>query len=141
MIDVVFLLLIFFLVSAKWRPREDFLPLRIAGAVGNMSVTARPAPLIVYIRQLPGGCAISVGQSKAVTVRDGNIQAGLQRFSQELSSVIKRQKRYADDPIEIICDGKLKWQYLAGIYNCIYGSGLTDITFQMTESEIDGEGL
>ena len=44
------------------------------------------------------------------------------------------QKRYATDPVEIICAAKVKWGDLAKINNVLYGMGLTDITFQMTES-------
>jgi len=35
--------------------------------------------------------------------------------------------------VEIICQPKVKWEYLAKIYNTFYGAGLTDITFAMTE--------
>jgi len=49
MIDIIFLLLIFFLVAAKWRPAESFLPFKLpVGAAGNQAVV-RPEPLVIEI--------------------------------------------------------------------------------------------
>jgi hypothetical protein len=47
------------------------------------------------------------------------------------------QKRYASDPVEIICASEVKWEYLAKIYNIFIGMGFTDITFRMTEQASD----
>ena len=52
---------------------------------------------------------------------------------EQTKQCLLEQKRYASDPVEIVCAAKVKWENLAKIYNVLYGMGLTDITFQMTE--------
>lgn len=47
MIDMIFLLLIFFLVAAKFRPEEDFLPLQMPAAAGEQQRTGKPEPLVI----------------------------------------------------------------------------------------------
>jgi hypothetical protein len=45
---------------------------------------------------------------------------------------MEQQKRFATDPIEIVCDGKVRWEQVVKIYNLLYGAGASDITFAMT---------
>ena len=52
---------------------------------------------------------------------------------EEIEKCLLAQKRYAADPIEIVCAPEVKWGHLAKIYNVFFGTGLTDITFRMTE--------
>jgi len=49
MIDMVFLLLIFFLVAAKWRPQEDFLPFQLPLAHAQEQRIGKPEPLMIHI--------------------------------------------------------------------------------------------
>ena len=55
MVDMVFLLLIFFLVAAKWRPEEDFLPFQLATAQAQDARLGRPEPLVIQIRATQTG--------------------------------------------------------------------------------------
>ena len=133
MIDLIFLLLIFFLVSAKWRPQEDFLPFQLPTAQGQSQGPARPEPLEIYIFAAETGCQVQVGRDHTVQIENENIEANLIALMEKISAYLLEQKRYAEDPIEIICDAQVKWEHLAKIYNLFYGAGLTDITFRMTE--------
>jgi hypothetical protein len=51
----------------------------------------------------------------------------------KMNECMLAQKRFAGDPVEIICGPDVKWEHLARIYNLFFGAGLTDITFRMTE--------
>ena len=136
MIDMIFLLLIFFLVAAKWSPQEDFLPLQLpvanAGTVAQNTV--KPEPLIIQITPTSTGCRVQIGLSHSVDIPSQNPEQALASLMEQTKLCLSEQKRYASDPVEIICAGKVKWENLAQIYNVLYGMGLTDITFQMTES-------
>jgi len=136
MIDMIFLLLIFFLVAAKWSPQEDFLPLQLpvasAGTVAGPAI--KPEPLIIQITQTNSGCHVQIGSSRAVNIQSQNPEQDLASLMEQTKQCLLEQKRYASDPVEIVCAGKVKWENLARIYNILYGMGLTDITFQMTES-------
>jgi biopolymer transport protein ExbD len=133
MIDIIFLLLIFFFVAARWRPSEDFLPFRLSAAHTRSLPIGKPEPLIISIAAIEGGCEVRIGRLQTVRIEDENIEANLAVLMQELNNCLLAQKRFATDPIEIVCEPELKWDHLAKIYNLFFGAGLTDITFRMTE--------
>ncbi len=133
MIDMTFLLLIFFLVAAKWRPKEDFLPFQLPTARGQTLRIGKPEPLIIQIAATHTGCEVQVGQSQTVAVENQTIEENLAMLTRQISDTLVEQKRYAADPVEIICAPDVKWDHLAKIYNLLYAMGLTDITFRMTE--------
>lgn len=133
MIDIVFLLLIFFLVAARWRPAEDFLPLQLPAAQAQTRQLGKPEPLVMHIFATEAGCSVQIARLQTIEIQDRTVEADLSIFREKLNEILIEQKRLADDPIEIICDQEVKWQYLAKIYNGFYGAGLTDITFTMTQ--------
>lgn len=133
MIDMIFLLLIFFLVAAKFRPQEDFLPLQLPVANAQNQTIGKPEPLTIHISSTNSGCLVKIGQFHAVQIENDNIEAGLAVLMEKTRDCLLAQKRFADDPVEIICNADVKWEHLAKIYNLFYGTGMTDITFEMTE--------
>lgn len=131
MIDMIFLLLIFFLVTARWRPQEDFLPFKLPTAEAGAMV--RPEALEVDISATAEGCLVRIGRSEVVRIEDPNIGQGLAALMEKMEGRLRAEKRYSGDPVEIICSPEVRWEHLAKIYNLFYGAGLTDITFRMTE--------
>jgi biopolymer transport protein ExbD len=138
MIDMIFLLLIFFLVAAKWRPQEDFLPLQLPAAQARPSALGKPEPLILHIFATKTGCKVQIGQLQTVGIENQTIEANLAALMEKINECMFTQKRFASDPVEIVCERQVKWEHLAKIYNILYGAGLTDITFQMTEQPNNG---
>ncbi len=138
MIDIIFLLLIFFLVTAKWRPEESFLPFQLPTANAAHSQFGKAEPLVINISATIGGCKVRIGGAGAIEINDANIEADLVAMMEELSNCIIEQRRLASDPIEINCGPSVKWEHLAKIYNLFFGAGLTDITFAMTEHPQNG---
>ncbi|MCK4293710.1 MAG: biopolymer transporter ExbD [Planctomycetes bacterium] len=133
MIDMIFLLLIFFLVTAKWRPQEDFLPFQLPAAQAQDAVLGRPEALEIHIFATQIGCRVQIGQLHTVQIDNETIDANLALLMDKIAESLRTQKRFAGDPVEIICGPEVKWEYLAKIYNLFFGAGLTDITFRMTE--------
>ena len=134
MIDMIFLLLIFFLVAAKWRPAEDFLPFQLGTAGARPVGLVRPEPLIIQIIAAEAGCRVQIGRPpNTVNIEAKTIEADLVTLAQKVQETLVLQKRYGSDPVEIVCGPQVKWEHLAKIYNTFYGAGLTDITFRMTE--------
>ncbi len=133
MIDMIFLLLIFFLVAAKFRPQEDFLPFQLPLAHTQQQTIGKPEPLIIHISATPSGCLVRISQLHTVQIENKNIEADLVVLMEKTKDCLLAQKRLATDPIEIVCTPDVKWQHLAKIYNLLYGAGLTNITFEMTE--------
>jgi len=133
MIDMIFLLLIFFLVAAKWRPQEDFLPVQLPAAGTQPSNVGMPEPLMIYIRPAENGCKVQIGLSESLLIRNDNAEADFSALMDNIQQCLAAQKRVAADPVEIVCDPLVKWEHLTKVYNILLGAGLTNITFATTE--------
>ena len=138
MIDMVFLLLIFFLVTAKWRPPEHFLPLKLPVAEAIEQSIGKAEPLVIRITEIPKGCMVQLGHYETVQIKNETLESDLVALLDKLNTCLAAQKRYVSDPIEIVCAPGVKWDHIAKIYNMFYGVGLNDITFEMTEQKKDG---
>lgn len=135
MIDLVFLLLIFFLVISKFRPREDFIPLNLPAQEAGMISVGKPEPLVIKISGSEGGCVVWVGDEKQVNIAEESMQADLAGLSGEIEAVLLEQRRNVSDPVEILCEPDIKAQYWVRVCNLLYGLNITDITFPFTQAE------
>jgi len=135
MIDMLFLLLIFFLVAAKWRPQENFLPFRLSPptATAQGPQPGRPEPMPIYITAIDNGCEIRIGRLPPIKIEDKKFEEDLAGFPEQMQKALTGEKRTVSDPVEIICSPKVKWEHLAKIYNLFFGSGISDITFRTAE--------
>ena len=133
MIDMIFLLLIFFLVAARWRPVENFLPFQLPAAQAQDHRVGKPEPLIIYICATENGCEVRAEQLQPVRIENQDVEENLAVLMEKIRDYMLAQKRFVSDPVEIVCEPEVKWQYVAKIYNMFFGAGLTDITFAMTE--------
>ncbi len=139
MIDVIFLLLLFFLVAARWRPDEKFLPFQLPVASAGQVIVGKAEPLVIRISDRPQGCAVQIADLEAIEIKEGTVEADLAGMMERLRECMQSQKRYTSDPLEMVVGADVKWDYLAKVYNLFYGAGLTDITFAMTEPGEDVE--
>jgi biopolymer transport protein ExbD len=132
MIDMVFLLLLFFLVAVRWRPQEDFIPLNIPSVEAASIGLARPEPMQIHIRATADGCQVDIAQAQSVQINEQTMETNLAELMEKIRLVLLEQKRLADDPVEIICEPDVKSQYWVRICNVLYGMKITDITFAVT---------
>lgn len=128
LIDMIFLLLLFFLVSGQFGPREDALPLRLPE--NDTGLAPATQPLAVSVEQYGRRCRVRFA---AETVEFGGetVLSDMDVLMNRLIATVRRQKRTTADPIEVICAPDVKWEHLARIYNVLFGAGLTNITFRM----------
>lgn len=133
MIDMVFLLLIFFLVAAKWRPQEEFLPIKLPSAQAEQAAIGRAEPLQIQISSKEDGCIVQIGQIESVEINEKNVNENLAFLAQKITEVLSSQNRFASDPVEIVCQSNVKSDWWIKIYNVLCGLKLTDITFTMTQ--------
>ncbi len=132
MIDVIFLLLTFFVLTAKFRTPEQFLPIHLATADAAVEHFGPIEPLTISISGADEGCLIDIGGLASVQVEGERYADGLVDFAGKLAEVLSIQKRTASDPIELRCGEHVKWDQLVKIYNVLQAAGISDITFQMT---------
>ena len=134
MIDMIFLLLIFFLLTARFRPMENFLPLQLdLSSPAEAGRSALVEPLMVHIFSSDNGCEVTLGGNVTVDIAKTEPEAGLALLMDKLVLSLQQQKRTSGDPVEIVCDGNVEWENLARVYNILFGMGITDITFRMTD--------
>jgi len=135
MIDVVFLLLIFFLVAGNWRAEEDFLSMQLSQSHISAVEVASVSPLLVEISEAKNGCEIRIEQQNPVRIDERAIEQGLAEFMDALQTKLQGSGRFLSDPVQIVCGDEVRWDYVAKIYNVMCGLGLSDITFSMTGRE------
>lgn len=133
MIDMLFLLLIFFLLTMQFRPVESYLPFQLPAAGAESPPIGKAEPLSLNLTSRGDGCRIQIGHTKAIAIDANSIDADLTTVANRLAAVLKEQKRTAADPVEFVCDRGVEWQYIAKLYNILYGMGIKDITFRMTD--------
>lgn len=132
LIDVIFLLLIFFFVSLRFKPLESYLPAGLPAAASGPSA-AVVEPLLIRVTGSGGGCKIQFGQNAAIQVSAATVDVDMAAAVQSLQAVMIRQKRTIGDPVELIFDNKVRWDYTAKIYNLLFGLGIKDITFRLND--------
>jgi biopolymer transport protein ExbD len=133
MIDMLFLLLIFFLMTMQFRPAESYLPFQLPGEGAATSHIGKAEPLTLNLMARGDGCRIQIGHTKAIAIDSNSIDADLTAVANRIAAVLKDQKRTAADPVEFVCDRGVEWQYIAKLYNILFGIGIKDITFRMTD--------
>ncbi len=136
MIDVIFLLLTFFVLTARFRSPEQFLPILLSSANAGEAASRFIEPLEIYISATENGSNLEFGAGnkfESVSIEHGRVNESLALFAEELRDMFESQKRTADDPIEIRCDDDLKWDHLVKIYKILYGMGAGNITFVINQ--------
>jgi biopolymer transport protein ExbD len=124
MIDVIFLLLTFFVITAKFRKPEDSV----------QSVRGRIVePLIVEITDRADGCSVRVGAEEEIILSEETPEMGLAAMASALDRVCRAQGRTGEDPIELICHDEVSWDFVVKVYDVLTAMGAVNISFVMTE--------
>jgi biopolymer transport protein ExbD len=126
MIDVVFLLLIFFISTTTLKRAEGVLPSRLPRQSGLASEVAPPiTPIVVHVRQTgpgPGDYALRV-ESFVDTPTTFN---ELARFLEE----IQDQPGFDDEtPVVIQASEEVVWDLIVGCWNAAVRAGCKSISF------------
>ena len=134
MIDVIFLLLTFFVITARFRRPEAFLPITLPSANSIQSVRAQIVePLILEVSEHTSGCLIQIGAEEKIALSEASPQEGLAAMADALSRIYKVQGRIAEDPIELILHDEVSWDFVVKIYDMLTAMGAAHISFVMTE--------
>jgi biopolymer transport protein ExbD len=133
LIDVIFLLLIFFFISAQFRPAEAILPLDLPAANAQSSAHI-VEPLFVYVFNSEQNCQIQFAD-KNIIISEQDSAKDFAILAETFVGTLKDQKRVLADPVILVFDNEVKWDYVAKIYNLLYGLGINDITFSLNAEE------
>jgi biopolymer transport protein ExbD len=133
MIDVVFLLLVFFLLTASFRPREGFLPTKLP----QLSATAEPSelePLPIQVFTLENGdCQVQIGAQDPIRISADSVAAGFSEVKNAIHNMFLQQGRNTENPIKLIPTPQTKWDHVVKTYHCLWELNLTNVIFAIVE--------
>jgi biopolymer transport protein ExbD len=117
MIDCVFLLIIFFLVTTAFIKLEQDLSINLPVQSRELKVKTPPArPVVVNVRCLPGGKAYYHVENERMT---------LPALTVNLSRARVRNK---DQAVVIRGDRNVKWEHVAAVMGCCAQAGITKVS-------------
>ncbi len=123
MIDVVFLLLIFFLLTANFRSKEGFLPAELPQQ-NTAETISEIEPLAVIIQPQGSLCQVRVGSEKLLLSHD---QFNL--LSRTVQDVLHKEGRRLSDPVKLAPTAQTNWDYVVKAYDALWQAGLNNIIF------------
>jgi biopolymer transport protein ExbD len=130
MIDVIFLLLTFFLLTANFRTPEDFLPIRLPDKQ-RLQTPSIIEPLLITLAATQIGFNVEIAGAEMLPLKNETLDEDLATFATNLQNTILSGQRTPDDPVEISCGDEVTWDHLVKIYHILHALGIDNITFNM----------
>jgi len=136
MIDVIFLLLIYFVITASFSADEGILTAKLPQGTGKVQDTPKPPERPIRIRiaslQSPVECRIDLvglGRSPRHFGELFTLLAGMQMNDGNSAGVFK-----PDNPVIIEPDRHVRWQHVVNAFNAAVRAKFTNVSFaQATE--------
>ena len=129
MIDVIFLLLTFFVLTTKFTEPEQLLPV-IVGKVPPQVVEADRTPLKIVIEPDASGFRMRVEHLPAIVLSQENPQEALLVLARTVRQMLET---IGPVPIELYYDDAVSWDAVVKIYDVLYALGTQNITFRVEE--------
>jgi len=130
MIDVVFLLLIYFLLTANFRTQEDFLPAQLPQQAQAAAGSLVFDPLAIYLDSTSDDtCLIQIDSPQGGVSVSLPADADFSTLQKQLETILAAQGRTTQDPIKLIPTGNTKWHHFVKAYGCLWQIGAKNIIF------------
>lgn len=129
MIDVIFLLLTFFVLTAKFQEPEQLLPVFV-GHSSSPVASADKHPIQIFVRAGNAGCSFIVADHPPIAVSDTNPSQSLLKLAH---TVRRTQDKAGPAPLELTYDDAVPWDVVVKVYDVLYALGGDDITFRIEE--------
>lgn len=127
MIDVIFLLLIFFVLTAKFREPEQFLQVDVAKGAGQ-AAPQPVTPLEVKVEVSPEGFLLRVANKPPVTLDPADPAEGLLVMAEKVKSSLETE---GTGVIDLYCHDGVPWDVVMKVYDALYAMGIREITFRV----------
>jgi biopolymer transport protein ExbD len=132
MIDVIFLLLTFFVLTAKFQKPESQLPVVMPKPAAQTAVLQSNGPMKVRIIAAGSGCEVVFGDEAKIALSEHNLDAGLADVSNQFLAAAQSYD-VSTQGIELHCDNTVQWDYVVKVYDIFYRMGAAKITFVTQE--------
>ena len=124
LIDVVFLLLIFFIMTINFRPQEGFMAAELPGTAISDEVS-EVDPLIFYVDTLEDGDCRVFFSGNTITIDKEN--PDFSSFASLTNSVMRDRKRNVSDPVMLVDLKTTSWQHMMNMYDTLVSMGYKNI--------------
>ncbi len=127
LIDVCFLLLIYFLVTTTIQPREQDLKMSLPAAAPS-ETPPQIAPMFIKVDK-SGFIYINAGDAQELVEQDSENRK-LPELTSRLRGYVATAKAGAQEPVvQIWADGEAKQQRVVDVINCLAGVDISKLTF------------
>jgi len=126
MIDVVFLLLFFFLVSSRFSTREGMLPGQLQPRAASAAKAMPFSPIQIHIKPSPGApqeCQVTIDKYHESPFPIAELAAELRRIQQPENGVA------ASTPVHLLAGDEIDWDHVVSAYNAALAAGYERILF------------
>ncbi len=127
MIDVVFLLLFFFLVVTRFGTREGTLPADLPRKLGGQSIEVPRVPIAIRFQADPDDadtCQVTIDRLHDQPISVAALLSELQRIKAEAAGFDD-----ADTPIHLYPREGVRWDHVVNAYNAGLAAGYEKIYF------------
>lgn len=129
MIDVIFLLLTFFVLTSKFQEPEQLLTV-FSGRTQTQAAQTPQKILHIRVETIQAGCLLKIDNRPPITLSQSEPADALlvlaRRVRQELQAA-------GNIPIELNYDDAVPWDTVVKVYDVIYALGTQNITFRIEE--------
>lgn len=129
MIDVIFLLLTFFVLTAKFQEPEQRLPVFVGSSVAS-PVISPVSPLKIAVEADGAGCRLQVADHPSIRVSDQNPSQSLLALARHVQ---KTMNKTGPAPIELYYEDAVPWDIVVKVYDVLYAFGAENITLRIEE--------
>jgi biopolymer transport protein ExbD len=128
MIDVVFLLLTFFVLTSKFQKPEAQLPVVMPKPSTEPATEQHSGPMKIQLKAAESGCAVVIADADAIPLQEQTLDAGLAAVTAGFQ-MAAASYNIAENGLELHCEDAVQWDYVVKVYDILYRQGATKITF------------
>jgi biopolymer transport protein ExbD len=128
MIDVIFLLLTFFVLTARFPKPEANLPVVMPKSSTETAAVSDTGPMKIYLKAMPSGCQVMFGETNPIELVQDNIEVGLAAVTNDFLEAAK-SFNITENGLELHCEDAVEWDYVVKVYDVLYRSGARKIAF------------
>lgn len=125
MIDIIFLLLTFFVLTAKFQEPEQVLQINVAKQPSRLVSTG--SPLKIAVEKMEDGFLLKVANKPAIVLDERQPTDGLLLLGKQAQESLEINS-YGS--VELYCQDVVPWDVVVKVYDTLYALGLCEITFK-----------
>jgi biopolymer transport protein ExbD len=132
MIDVIFLLLTFFVLTARFQQPESHLNVTLPKPAVGTEQSAAKEPLSIRLETANLRCSVLLPQAETILLVPDTLSANLADLHHRLTAIFPLYD-IAGQGVELRCDDAVQWDYVVKVYDVLYRAGAMKITFVTEE--------